>query len=159
VRLNLVLPAELERIINKALEKDRNLRYQHASEIRTDLQRLKRDTESGTKPRVAAVRPQRRSRPALWAGASLLIAVLVVCAIVIWRKATSVSTSDSSQWVQLTNLTGESFEPALSPDGRMLAFLRSTGGLAQLYIKLLPDGDLNHSGQPNRRRIGFLMAS
>jgi len=141
VRLNPDLPPKLEEIISKALEKDRNLRYQHAADMRTDLQRLKRDTESGTKPRVAAVRPQRRSRPALWGGASLLIAVLVVGTIVIWRKAASVSTSDSSQWVQLTNLTGESFEPALSPDGRMLAFLRSAGGLAQLYIKLLPDGE------------------
>ena len=46
VRLNLDLPAELERIIAKCLEKDRNLRYQHASDVRTDLQRLKRDTES-----------------------------------------------------------------------------------------------------------------
>jgi len=46
VRLNTEVPAELERIINKSLEKDRNLRYQNASEIRTDLQRLKRDTES-----------------------------------------------------------------------------------------------------------------
>src|SRR5438094_1325223 len=47
VRLNPDLPAELERIVTKCLEKDRNLRYQHASDIRTDLQRLKRDTESG----------------------------------------------------------------------------------------------------------------
>ena len=46
VRLNPDLPVELERIINKCLDKDRNLRYQHASDIRTDLQRLKRDTES-----------------------------------------------------------------------------------------------------------------
>src|SRR6202790_2193004 len=47
VRFNRDLPAKLEDIIFKALEKDRNLRYQHASDIRTDLQRLKRDTESG----------------------------------------------------------------------------------------------------------------
>ena len=47
VRLNADLPAKLEDIINKALEKDRNLRYQHAADMRADLQRLKRDTDSG----------------------------------------------------------------------------------------------------------------
>src|ERR1700677_4466194 len=47
IRFNREIPPKLEDIINKALEKDRNLRYQHASEMRSDLQRLKRDTETG----------------------------------------------------------------------------------------------------------------
>src|SRR5207302_9256558 len=47
IRLNPDLPPKLEDIISKALEKDRNLRYQHAADIRTDLQRLKRDTDTG----------------------------------------------------------------------------------------------------------------
>jgi septal ring factor EnvC (AmiA/AmiB activator) len=53
--LNPDLPHELERILNKALEKDRALRYQHASELRGDLQRLQRDTDSGRA--AAAARP------------------------------------------------------------------------------------------------------
>ena len=54
VRLNPGCPAELERIINKALEKDRKLRYQTASDMRADLQRLKRDTDAGRSAAVAA---------------------------------------------------------------------------------------------------------
>ena len=56
VRLNTQVPPELERIISKALEKDRNLRYQHAGDLRTDLQRLKRDLES-SRSVTAAVEP------------------------------------------------------------------------------------------------------
>ncbi len=59
VRLNPDVPAELERIIDKCLEKDRALRPQHASEIRTDLLRLKRDSDSGRIPPVAQRRPLR----------------------------------------------------------------------------------------------------
>jgi len=55
VRLNPELPSKLDEIIGKALEKDRDLRYQHASDMRTDLKRLKRDTDSGRSVATAAV--------------------------------------------------------------------------------------------------------
>jgi serine/threonine protein kinase/tetratricopeptide (TPR) repeat protein len=76
VRLNPDLPQELERIINKCLEKDRSLRYQHASDVRTDLQRLKRDTESGkTVALTKSATPSRRQHK--W----IVAVVLTVAAI------------------------------------------------------------------------------
>ena len=74
VRLNPDLPVELERIINKCLEKDRNLRYQHASDICTDLQRLKRDSDTGT-----GVRPS----PKVWPGNRMALLAVVLFAVVL----------------------------------------------------------------------------
>jgi TolB-like protein/Tfp pilus assembly protein PilF/predicted Ser/Thr protein kinase len=76
ILLNPALPAELERILDKCMEKDRNLRYHHASDIRTDLQRLKRDSESGQARMVA---PQGRTwRRGLVAAVSFALLLAVV---------------------------------------------------------------------------------
>ena len=82
-RLNPEVTPDLERIINKALEKDRNLRYQSAAEIRTDLQRLKRDTASAKKaPTNAAAKPRRF----LWLRlAAALLAVIAIAGAFAWR--------------------------------------------------------------------------
>jgi len=85
-------PPGLEKIITKALEKDRKLRYQHASEMRTDLQRLKRDIESG----VIAARnfigePRKRALRPLWGLAA--IAVLVGAGLLAWHYLRSHSSA------------------------------------------------------------------
>ena len=85
VRINPDLSPKLEDIINKCLEKERNLRYQHASDIRTDLQRLKRDTDSAhATPSVATsgrTRPSWRDMPRLIIGG---VALAAVVALAVW---------------------------------------------------------------------------
>jgi eukaryotic-like serine/threonine-protein kinase len=98
MRLNPDVPPKLEDIINKCLEKDRNLRYQHASEIRTDLQRLKRDTDSGRSAALATTQAGTvplaadsvQTSPAslaarwrTWVGVGVLIVLLGVGAVVL----------------------------------------------------------------------------
>jgi len=125
VRLNPDVPAELERIINKALEKDRELRYQSAGEMRADLKRLKRDTESGkavagTHSRAAA--PASR-RPLLVAGISAIALVLLSVAVFYLRGALP-----PPKIVGSTQLTSDEIPKiGLTTDGSRLYFGEFSG--------------------------------
>jgi len=92
-RLNPDLPPELERIINKALEKDRDLRYQHASEMRADLQRLKRESDSGRSAARSAEEPRRLTGFAKKVAIGGVVAVVLLGAFAVWRSRSSQTAS------------------------------------------------------------------
>jgi tetratricopeptide (TPR) repeat protein/predicted Ser/Thr protein kinase len=112
VRLNPDLSPKLEEVINKALEKDRKLRYQNAADIRTDLQRLKRDSDSGRAVVAAAeagLKPARKStRWATLTGATILVIGLAVGGWLFFsRKAHALTDTDTIVLADFTNTTGD----------------------------------------------------
>jgi serine/threonine protein kinase/Tol biopolymer transport system component len=148
IRLNPDLPAEFERIVNKCLEKDRDLRYQHASEIRTDLLRLKRDSASGHATSaplpVEIVKKPSVALPWKWMGAVAGVVAVSAAGLGWIYRSPKGPVTVPSEFVQLTNFSDYATAPALSRDGRMVAFFRGGGifqGTGQVYVKLLPDGE------------------
>ena len=143
-RVRTELPVELEHIIGKALEKDRKLRYQRAAEIRNDLQRLKRDSSSG-KIRLSGKTPAQVARVSAWmAGAGVAVAAVIVIGLVYWGMRDRAMRKGETKWEQLTFFTDAAVYPELSPDGRMLAFIRGSDtflGRGEVYVKLLPSGE------------------
>jgi len=114
VRLNPDLSPKLEEVINKAMEKDKKLRYQSAAEIRTDLQRLKRDSDSGRAAAVAAevpVKGARKSTGIRWAvvaGVTILVIGLAVGGWLFFsRKARALTDRDTIVLADFTNTTGD----------------------------------------------------
>jgi len=133
-QLNPALPAELGTIINKALEKDRDLRYQHASEIRTDLKRLKRDASSD-RSEVAKASP-RRSRKFLF-GTIAAIAVLVGLAWLLWPHKPAPPVELTQKRLTFNSSDNPVGQAAISPDGRYLGYSDAAG----IHVKLLSTGE------------------
>ncbi|MGD0401927.1 MAG: protein kinase [Candidatus Acidiferrales bacterium] len=135
------LPAELERVIAKALEKDTKLRYQHASDLRSDLQRLKRDTDSGRsgtgRSSASASAASREGRKRNLIVTAVLLALLVVAAgYGLFWIARSKSATIPFQNFTITRLTdnGKSIEAAISPDGKYILSVMSDAGKQSLWL-------------------------
>ena len=143
VRLNPDLPPKLEDIINKALEKDRNLRYQHASDVRADLKRLKRDTESGrssaidttdrTKPSTSPFHhgSARRIKLALGIGGLVLVCLLLAAVFHGWHRPSLGSSTGPRLAHRQITFVGDAYMPAISPDGRSVAYVTGHSGSEQ----------------------------
>jgi eukaryotic-like serine/threonine-protein kinase len=118
-RFNHKAPGEFERIVRKCLEKDRELRYQHASELCADLKRLKRDTELG-KPAAQISKPKRSAY--LLSGAALLLIAAIAAAGIWFLQSRRHDPEAPLVPVPVTASRGFVTGSEISPDGKQVAF-------------------------------------
>ena len=167
-QLNPQVPSRLEDVVIKCLEKDRDLRYQHASEARTDLQRLKRDSESArltlTEP---TVQPKRWSRWRVLAAACgvAVVAILLVVGARWKDSGTPLRTTLS----QVTFAEGVEEYPAWSPDSKVLLYAGEVSKIRKIFRKDLASGqdsqltrgdsdELQPTWSPDGKQVAFVRA-
>ena len=127
-RLPRHIPARVQSLLRQCLQKNRDRRPQTMREARAVVERL-------------LAPPASVSRT--WAGIAAVTIVAIAVAAIFWLRGDRTPWSDRSRWVQLTNLDSVS-QPALSPDGRMVAFIRGPQTFVspgQVYVKHLPAGE------------------
>jgi len=135
VRLNPDLPPKLEDIINRALEKDRSLRYQHASEVRAELQRLKRDTESTRIVAIPKSPDKTRKRGKFWMILATCIAAILLVVIGAWYlRSGRTAQIDSIAVLPFTNGGGDANTDYLS-DGITESLIDNLAHVPQLKVK------------------------
>jgi serine/threonine protein kinase len=143
--LNPAIPARLEEIIGKALEKDRDVRYQSAAELKADLKRLKRDTDTHVTAAIQAVPEQARrgwfARHRAWVAAAALAVVALLGWRIGWFSPRGAQSSRQPVMRQITfNPTEEPVSLAsVSPDGKYIAY----GDLAGVHLRQIDTGETN----------------
>lgn len=149
--LNPALPAELDRVIDKALEKDRKLRYQTSSDLRADLSRLKRDTGSGkvaiTSGSVAtatAAAPVARSAGSGWlkwvVAVAVCAGVLALAAKLFWPHSGVPEFNLQNMKIAQITSTGNVGAVSLSPDKRYIVYVEHDGEQESLWVQNLASG-------------------
>jgi serine/threonine protein kinase/Tol biopolymer transport system component len=131
--INPDVPAALEHFVLRLLDKDREARPPSAGDVRNGLRRLARDLES-----VPPTGIRRWRRPAAVAATAMLLL------LAIWATRRPDTAAAPREYTPVTHFANPVASPALSPDGRMVTFLRSTGTFNQggdVYVKELPDGE------------------
>ena len=168
VRLNPSLPAEAERIIDKCLEKDRNLRYQQSSEVRIDLQRLKRDLASAEQKLIKRSEASPAPNRTNWkTGALAALIFLMLCAgIMVWwfQRPAALAPLHVVQF-DIPPPPGTIFAPpvsrqpfAISPDGKRLAFVATGANGTIIWTRELASPEMQQGARHGRRMVGILGA-
>ena len=168
------LPAELDLILDKALEKDRDLRYQTAADFRADLRRLLRSIESGTgsaRRRTLANSAGLKTPRARLVLSIAAVMVLAAASVALWRFSQSRAAAPPD-WgrathVQLTDQPGTEHFPTLAPDGKSFVYASRAGGNWDLFLQrvggknaslLTPDttsDEIQPAFSPGGERIAF----
>ena len=148
---------DLERILEKCLAKDPADRYQGMRDLVVDLRAARRRLESSSMRTASGVSRagERRIRPSLYVAGALAVIALIAAGL-FSRRPERQASIDRTRWAQLTNLDFAT-QPALSPDGRMLAFIRGAGTFTtegQIYLKMLPGGEAVPLTQDSMSKMG-----
>ncbi|MEK7752793.1 MAG: protein kinase [Acidobacteriota bacterium] len=162
------LPEELERIIAKALKKDREVRYQTASDLGADLKRLQRALLAPSAPVTAAAAPARHpARLRVWLAAALGAAITALAGWYLLSRRGTAPSWKNATFTQLTSQLGKEYYPSLSPDGKSFIYASRASDNWDIYLQRVrgknpinltkdsPADDTEPAFSPDGERIAF----